>query len=197
MLVSRRLIPAVLAGLKEGGIVDPKDTTQLDFPDLPSTLRGLKERIKIEGIEGNALIVKLADKTILDEQTIQLLGEALFFIMDNLDKIPLLEEGSRSSEVPLKRVLIVSFENVEYLGNAAFGKSLSLHKKADKAGHHLILCNIDPQIYEVLETTGLYKFFNIKKDLNRAIASANGIESAHLPDIRRTNRTNFTPIWFW
>ena len=55
----------------------------------------------------------------------------------------------------------MNFGNVEYLSSAALGKRITLNKKLQAVGGGLILCNIDPQIYEVFEITKLNKVFNI------------------------------------
>ena len=67
------------------------------------------------------------------------------------------------------RKLLLNFGNVEYLSSAALGKLITLNKKLQAVGGRLILCNIDPQIYEVFEITKLDKFFNIQKEEQTAL----------------------------
>jgi len=102
---------------------------------------------------GDVTVVNFTDKKILDEQNIQLIGEQLFRLVDELGR----------------RKLLLNFGNVEYLSSAALGKFITLNKKVNAAGGRLILCNIDPQIYEVFELTKLNKLFNIKKDEQSAM----------------------------
>ena len=97
---------------------------------------------------GEVTVVNFLDKKILDEQNIQAIGEQLFGLVD---------EGQR-----LK--LLLNFSNVEYLSSAALGKLITLNKKLQSAGGKLILCEIDKNIYEVFEITKLNKVFNIQKD---------------------------------
>ncbi|MCI0462008.1 MAG: STAS domain-containing protein, partial [Gemmataceae bacterium] len=52
---------------------------------------------------------------------------------------------------------------------AALGKFITLNKKVNAAGGRLVLCNIDPQIYEVFEITKLNKLFNIQKEEQAAL----------------------------
>ena len=68
-----------------------------------------------------------------------------------------------------RRKLLLNFNNVEYLSSAALGKLITLNKKLQAAGGRLILCNIDPQIYEVFEITKLDRFFNIQKEEQAAL----------------------------
>ena len=98
-------------------------------------------------------VVNFTDKKILDEQNIQIIGEQLFSLVDELGR----------------RKLILNFSNVEYLSSAALGKFITLNKKVNAASGKLVLCNIDPQIYEVFEITKLNKLFNIQKEEQAAL----------------------------
>jgi len=106
-----------------------------------------RQRLEVEDI-GDVTVVNFTDKKILDEQNIQLIGEQLFRLVDELGR----------------RKLLLNFGNVEYLSSAALGKFITLNKKVNASGGRLILCNIDPQIYEVFEITKLNKLFHIVKD---------------------------------
>jgi anti-sigma B factor antagonist len=103
-----------------------------------------RRRLEVEDI-GDVTVVNFTDRKILDEQNIQVIGDQLFSLVD--------EAG--------RRKLLLNFANVEYLSSAALAKLITLNKKLQQAGGRLILCNIDPQIYEVFEITKLDKLFNI------------------------------------
>ena len=111
-----------------------------------------RRRLEVEDI-GEVTVVNFTDKKILDEQNIQLIGEQLFRLVDELGR----------------RKLLLNFRNVEYLSSAALGKFITLNKKVNAAGGRLILCGIDPQIYEVFEITKLNKLFVIHKDEQGAL----------------------------
>src|SRR3954463_6568184 len=111
-----------------------------------------RRRLEVEDI-GDVTVVNFTDKKILDEQNIQVIGEQLFSLVDELGR----------------RKLLLNFGNVEYLSSAALGKFITLNKKVNAAGGRLILCNIDPQIYEVFEITKLNKLFNIQKEEQAAL----------------------------
>jgi len=113
-----------------------------------------RRRLEVEDI-GDVTVINFVDRKILDEQNIQVIGEQLFGLVD--------QEG--------KRKLLLNFGNVEYLSSAALGKLITLNKKLQGVGGRLILCNIDPQIYEVFEITKLDKFFNIQKEEQAALQS--------------------------
>jgi anti-sigma B factor antagonist len=111
-----------------------------------------RRRLEVEDI-GDVNVVNFTDRKILDEQNIQLIGEQLFSLVD--------ESG--------RKKILLNFGNVEYLSSAALGKLITLNKKLQGAGGKLILCNIDPQIYEVFEITKLNKLFNIKAEEQAAL----------------------------
>src|SRR5437762_8858546 len=113
-----------------------------------------RRRLEVEDI-GDVTVVNFTDRKILDEQNIQVIGEQLFSLVD--------EAG--------RKKILLNFGNVEYLSSAALGKLITLNKKLQAAGGKLILCNIDPQIYEVFEITKLDKFFNIQKEEQAALQS--------------------------
>src|SRR6202035_5986825 len=106
-----------------------------------------RRRLEVEDY-GEITVVNFIDRKILDEQNIQKIGEDLFSLVDELGR----------------RKILLNFGNVEYLSSAALGKFITLNKKVNAAGGRLILCNIDPQIYEVFEITKLNKLFNIQKE---------------------------------
>ena len=111
-----------------------------------------RRRLEVEDI-GDVTVVNFVDRRILDEQNIQVIGEQLFSLVD--------EVGRRKN--------LLNFGNVEFLSSAALGKLIALHKKLQAVGGRLILCNIDPEIYEVFEITRLDKFFNIQKEEQAAL----------------------------
>jgi anti-sigma B factor antagonist len=106
-----------------------------------------RRRLEVEDI-GDITVVNFVDKKILDEQNIQVIGEQLFSLVDELGR----------------NKILLNFKNVEFLSSAALGKLITLNRKVQGAGGKLVLCTIDPQIYEVFEITKLNKLFTIKKD---------------------------------
>src|SRR4051812_43983094 len=105
-----------------------------------------RRRLEVEDI-GDVTVVNFVDKKILDEQNIQVIGEQLFSLVDELGR----------------RKVLLNFKNVEFLSSAALGKLITMNRKLQSAGGKLVLCEIDPQIYEVFEITKLNKLFTIHK----------------------------------
>jgi anti-sigma B factor antagonist len=113
-----------------------------------------RRRLEVEDI-GDVTVVNFVDKKILDEQNIQVIGEQLFQLVDELGR----------------RKILLNFKNVEFLSSAALGKLITLNRKLQSAGGKLVLCEIDPQIYEVFEITKLNKLFTIVKDEQTGLQS--------------------------
>src|SRR6516165_11099249 len=111
-----------------------------------------RRRLEVEDI-GDITVVNFTDRKILDEQNIQIIGEQLFSLVDEMGR----------------RKVLLNFGNVEYLSSAALAKFITLNKKLQKAEGRLILCNIDPQIKEVFEITKLNKLFTIHDEEQAAL----------------------------
>jgi anti-sigma B factor antagonist len=113
-----------------------------------------RRRLEVEDI-GDVTVVNFVDRRILDEQNIQVIGDQLFSLVDEVGR----------------RKILLNFGNVEFLSSAALGKLIALHKKLQAVGGRLVLCNIDSEIHEVFEITRLDKFFNIQKEEQAALQS--------------------------
>jgi anti-sigma B factor antagonist len=71
-----------------------------------------RRRLEVEDI-GDVTVVNFVDRRILDEQNIQVIGEQLFSLVDEVGR----------------RKILLNFGNVEFLSSAALGKLIALHKK--------------------------------------------------------------------
>ena len=111
-------------------------------------------RLRLSEI-GDVTVVEFVDRRILDEASIQELGQELF---------ALVEQDKRTK-------IILNFSAVEFLSSAALGKLITLNKKSRSAGAILKLSNIRPEIYEVFAITKLNKLFDIKEDDTDALAT--------------------------
>jgi anti-sigma B factor antagonist len=111
-----------------------------------------RKRLEVEDV-GDVTVVNFVDKKILDEQNIQIIGEQLFNLVEELNR----------------HKLLLNFSNVDSLSSAALGKLISLERKVKAVGGKLILCNIAPQIHEIFEITKLDSRFNIQKEEQAAL----------------------------
>lgn len=106
-----------------------------------------RQRITFEDI-GDVTVVHFVDKKILDEQNIQMIGDDLFKLVDELGR----------------KKLLLDFSTVEFLSSAALGKLIRLHQRLAGASGKLVLCGISKTIMEIFELTKLDKMLKIVKD---------------------------------
>ena len=106
-----------------------------------------RQRLVVDDV-GDITVVNFVDKKILDEQNIQMIGDDLFRLVDELGR----------------RKVLLNFGNVEFMSSAALGKLITLHRKLQAVQGKLVLCNIAKSIMEIFEITKLDKMLTIVKD---------------------------------
>ena len=111
-----------------------------------------RRRLEVED-SGDVAVVHFVDKKILDEQNIQMIGDDLFRLVDELGR----------------RKILLNFGNVEFLSSAALGKLITMNRKVQAVRGKLVLCNISKEIREVFEITKLDKLFTILADEQSAL----------------------------
>lgn len=111
-----------------------------------------RRRLEVED-NGDIAVVNFVDKKILDEQNIQMIGDDLFRLVDELGR----------------RKILLNFSKVEFLSSAALGKLITLNRKVQAVRGKLILCSIMPDIKEVFQITKLDKLFTIHADEQAAL----------------------------
>jgi len=105
--------------------------------------------------EKNFRVVEFEDRKILEEMLITQIGEEL-------------TQLAASEPAPK---LLLDFKNVQHLSSAALGMLITLNKQLAERKGHLVLANINPQIYEVFKITRLNKLFNIQSTTEDAFAA--------------------------
>lgn len=96
---------------------------------------------------GDVTVVRFRDHKIVEEISIQELGQELFQLV----------------EVDQRKKLLLNFAVVEFLSSAALGKLITLEKKVKASGGSLKLCQIRPEILEVFKITQLTTLFDIRQ----------------------------------
>jgi anti-anti-sigma factor len=92
----------------------------------------------------------------LADETIKTIADRLF--------------GLQASEG--RRRLVLNLANVERLDSLLLGKLVSLHKRALAGGGTLVLCHLNPQLYDVFRTLQLTGFLRIYGTEQEALAHA-------------------------
>jgi len=112
-----------------------------------------KPHLKISRSDG-VHVVHFADRKILEELSINEIGEELNNLADSQPGIKLL----------------LNFSSVDHLSSAALGMLITLSKRVTQANGALKLSNINAQIYEVFKITRLNKVFDIHATAEEALA---------------------------
>jgi anti-sigma B factor antagonist len=113
-----------------------------------------RQRITVEDV-GDVAVVQFVDKKILDEQNIQLIGDDLFKLVDELGR----------------RKLLLNFSNVDFMSSAALGKLIRLDQRMKAVGGKVIHCGISKDIMQVFVLTKLDKILKIVKDEQTGLSS--------------------------
>ncbi|MBK9118110.1 MAG: STAS domain-containing protein [Phycisphaerales bacterium] len=110
--------------------------------------------LKIKRI-GQVSVVEFADRKILEELSIQEIG-------DELRRLAEAEPGLQ---------LLLNFENVDHLASAALGMLITLNQKVQEQKGRLKLSNINKQIFKVFLITRLNRVFDIHDTSEQALSA--------------------------
>ncbi len=117
-------------------------------------MAGTDSRLAIRK-DGEITIVEFLDKNILDEASIQTIGDEILGLI----------EASANPK------MLIDFSNVDHLSSAALGALITINNKVRQKDGQLRLSHIDPQIYEVFVITKLNKLFQIHDTTPSALNS--------------------------
>jgi anti-sigma B factor antagonist len=104
---------------------------------------------------GEATVIQLADRKILDEVSITQIGQELNAMVANA----------------AEPKLVLDFANVSHMSSSALGMLITLHKRIREKAGTLKLCRIQPAIYEVFVITRLSEIFDIYPSQQQALAA--------------------------
>jgi anti-anti-sigma factor len=85
-------------------------------------------------------------KVSLDEETLHHIHDQLLAVADE----------------PSESELLLDFGNVEYVSGTVLGTLVSLYKKLQAGGRHMVVGNLSPQVYEALAVTRLDKSLDLR-----------------------------------
>jgi anti-sigma B factor antagonist len=104
---------------------------------------------------GAVSVVEFADRKILEELSIQEIGDELYRLAEQEPNIRLL----------------LDFRNVDHLSSAALGMLITLNKRVKEHSGALKLADIHQQIFEVFKITRLNRVFDIYENADQALAA--------------------------
>ena len=99
-------------------------------------------------------VVQFRTPSLMDPVMLEAIGQAVYRLVDAEDK----------------RMLVLDFEQVEYLSSQAIGIVLTLNKKLSKLKHtSLVLCGVGPKLMELIKITRLDKILQIRASQKEAV----------------------------
>ncbi len=72
------------------------------------------------------------------------------------------------------RKVILNFQNVRFIDSSGLGVIIGRYKKLLPLGGTLKICNVPPQIYRIMELSGLPKIINFYVDEAQALEEGRG-----------------------
>ena len=111
-------------------------------------------KISVEYFD-NATVVFLSEENILRERDITAIESSVMPLIEKTDGVN----------------LIINFRNVKFLTSSALGLLIRIKKKAYENNGKILLCTIDPKIYQIFAITRLDKVFAIYDTQVQALES--------------------------
>jgi anti-sigma B factor antagonist len=102
---------------------------------------------------GAVTVVTMTDRKILNEISINQIGEQLNSLIETVEKPK----------------LVLNFEGVSHMSSSALGMLILLHKKIREKHGQLRLCCIQPAVYEVFVITRLNEVLKISPSQQDAV----------------------------
>ena len=99
-------------------------------------------------------VVEFRTASLMDPPLLERLGAAIYTLVDDEDH----------------RLIILDFEQVQFLSSQAIGILLTLKKKLDKLPHSLlVLCGVGPTLMQLIQITRLDRVLTIKPTQREAL----------------------------
>lgn len=106
-------------------------------------------------VEDDVAIMSFRSEQLTEEDNLEQLGQELFTLVEQFQY----------------RKIIADLTPLRYVSSAVLGKFITLHRKLGRTDGHLILCNIHPDLKDVLSTSKLLTYFTTAADLDAARAA--------------------------
>jgi anti-anti-sigma factor len=104
---------------------------------------------------GGVTVARLVRSDLLDDKTIDTIGNQLFHLVQERDC----------------RLLVLNFSNVQRVTSALLGKIIGVHKKLQAEGGRMALCRVEPRLQEAFQTLQLHRLFPIFAEEQEALQS--------------------------
>lgn len=103
--------------------------------------------------EGDVVVGQFSVSRLSDDQNIEQLGHDLFALVEQFDR----------------RKVVLSMSNVEYLTSSVLGKLITMHRKMHRQQGRLVLCELQPDVTEIMRISRLNDYFKVAGSLDAAL----------------------------
>ncbi len=107
--------------------------------------------------DGDILIVTYHRPQLTDEDNLELMGEELF----------------RLVEKDQHRRIVLNLAMVNFVTSSVLGKWISLHRKLARQSGDLVLCDLQPNVREILDASRLLTYFHHADTIDDAVRQLN------------------------
>jgi anti-sigma B factor antagonist len=102
---------------------------------------------------GDVTVARFTDRHLLDQKTLDMIGQQLFSLVDQTGR----------------QKLLLDFSHVQDISSLAIGMLVTLKKKLGAVGGKLVLFHMDPEIREMMAVTQLDTMFIIRGEEQEAL----------------------------
>lgn len=103
--------------------------------------------------EGDIAIGRFQVPRLTEDQNIEQLGQDLFALVEQYEF----------------RKVVLSLKPVEYLTSSVLGKLITMHRKMHRSQGKLVLCDLQPEVREVMRLSRLIDYFNVAESVEQAL----------------------------
>ena len=103
---------------------------------------------------GPAIVIRVLDDRLSEEQNLEEFATELFAYIDQYDC----------------RTVVLDCEQVVYASSSAIGKLITLHRRVNRVDGRLAMCSLQTSFVEILQAARLYDYFQTASSSEEAVA---------------------------
>ncbi len=103
--------------------------------------------------EGDVVVGLFSVPRLTEDQNVEQLGHDLFALVEHFNK----------------RKVVLSLASVEFMTSSVLGKLITLHRKMHRQHGHLVLCDLQPGVHEVMRVSRLNDYFKTSASIDEAL----------------------------
>lgn len=104
------------------------------------------------GVDDDVAVARFHSAQLTEEDNLEQLGQELFALVEQFQY----------------RKVVADLTPLKYVTSSVLGKFITLHRKLGRNDGQLVLCNIHPDLMDVLSTSKLLTYFSSATDVDAA-----------------------------